>query len=40
MDANAAVALYLTILMAVLCALVLIGGEIADKRKAGAKGGE
>jgi len=41
MDANAAVALYLTILMVVMCGLALYGGYRADKRKRGAtEGGE
>ena len=33
MDANTAVSLYLTIIMVVLCAIALIGGEAADKRR-------
>jgi uncharacterized membrane protein len=40
MDANAAVALYLTILMAVLCAITLIGGYMADKKKGEVKSSE
>jgi uncharacterized membrane protein len=36
MDANTAVALFLTCLMIVLCATALIGGHMVDKkRKAG-----
>jgi len=35
MDANTAVALYLTILMIVLCAIALVGGHMADKKSGG-----
>ena len=33
MDPNTAVPLYLTILMAILCAIALIGGNAADKKR-------
>jgi len=36
MSPNDAVPLYLTILMAVLCAIALIGGNIMDKKKRAA----
>jgi hypothetical protein len=35
MDANTAVALYLTALMIALCAIALIGGHLADKKHGG-----
>jgi len=37
MDANTAVALYLTILMVVLCAIALVGGHMIDKKRAAAR---
>ena len=40
MDPNTAVPLYLTILMAILCAIALIGGNAADKRHGVSKDDE
>ena len=37
MELSTAVALYLTILMVVLCAITLIGGHINDQKQGGAK---
>jgi len=40
MDANTAVALYLTILMIVLCAVALVGGHAMDKKRGGSNSSE
>jgi len=40
MEANTAVALFLTILMVVLCAIALIGGNNIDKKRREAGDGK
>ena len=40
MDANTAVALFLTCLMIALCAIALVGGNMIDKKRGGTESKE
>lgn len=40
MEPNTAVPLYLTILMIILCAIALVGGNAVDKKRRAGKDGE